>query len=118
MVEVGHLSNDALLLAANSTVSEDTSFAFSINKKPPRAYSDFLDRAGNYINGKALTLKKSGTVKTFQENPEGERCKEMKRLIEGTTGSIRQAHKEKRPRDSGPGLRAVRARKPRYDRYQ
>ena len=64
-MEVGHLSDDALLLAASSAVREDTPFAFSINKKPPWAYSDFLDRARNYKNAEALTSKKAGTVKTI-----------------------------------------------------
>ena len=64
-VEVGHLSDDALLLAASSVVRKDTPFTFSISKKPPRAYSDFLGRAKNYINAEALTSKKVGTVKTI-----------------------------------------------------
>ena len=58
-MEVGYLSDDALLLAASSVVREDTPFAFSISKKPPQAYSDFLDRARNYVNAEASTSKKS-----------------------------------------------------------
>ena len=54
-IEVGHLSDDALLLAASSAVREDTPFAFSIGKKPQRAYADFLGRARNYINAEAAT---------------------------------------------------------------
>ena len=57
-MEVGHLSDDALLLAASSAVREDTAFAFSISKKPLRAYSDFLDQAKNYVNAEASTSKK------------------------------------------------------------
>lgn len=72
MMEVGLLSDDALLLAANSTIREDTPFAFSINKKPPWTYSDFLDRARNYINAEALNSKKSGAAKTFGGNPKGD----------------------------------------------
>ena len=86
---MGHLSDDALLLAAISAVREDTPFAFSINKKPPRAYSDFLDRARKYINTEALSSKKSGTVKNLRGNPEGDRQKEMKRPGESTAGSDR-----------------------------
>ena len=57
--------DDALHLAASSVVHEDTPFAFSISKKPPRAYSNFLGQAKNYINAEALTSKKAGTVKTI-----------------------------------------------------
>ena len=91
---------------------------FSINKKPPRAYSDFLDRARNYINTEALTSKKSGTVKTIRGNPERDRQKEMKRPGESPAGSGRQAREEKRRRELGPHPKAVRARKLRYGRYQ
>ena len=57
-------------------------FAFSINKKPPRAYSDFLDRVRNYITDEALTSKKSGAAKTSREKPEGDQQKENKRPAE------------------------------------
>ena len=87
-VEVGHLSDDALLLAARSAVREDTLFAFSISKKPPRAYADFLSRARNYINAEAVTLKKSGSAKTSRGNPEGDRRKE-KRPVEAQAGNSR-----------------------------
>ena len=80
-VEVGYLSDDALLLAASSAVHENTPFAFSINKKLPRTYSDFLDQARNYVNVEALTLKRFGIVKTFRGNPEEDRRKE-KRPVE------------------------------------
>ena len=63
-IEVRHLSDDSLLLVASSAVREDMPFTFSISKKPPRAYSDFLGRARNYINAEASTLKKSGFAKT------------------------------------------------------
>ena len=72
-VEVGHLSDDALLLAASFAVREDTPFAFSISKKPPRVYANFLGRARNYINAEAATSKKSDSVKTHRGNPEGDR---------------------------------------------
>ena len=111
-VEVGHLSDDALLLAASLAIREDTPFAFSINKKPPRAYSDFLDQARNYINTEALTSKKPETVKTIRGNTEEDRRKEMKRPGKGTAGSGRQAREEKRPRKLGPYSEAIRARKP------
>ena len=78
-VEVGHLSDDALLLAVSSVVREDTPFAFSINMKPSRTYSDFLDRARNYINAEALTSKKYGAAKTYRGDPQGDRQKENKR---------------------------------------
>ena len=45
-MEVGHLSDDALLLAASSGVHENTPFAFSINKKLPQTYFDFLKLPG------------------------------------------------------------------------
>ena len=69
---MGHLSDDALLLAASSAIREDTPFAFLMNKKLPWMYSDFLDRAWNYINVEALTLKKSGATKTSRGDPEGD----------------------------------------------
>ena len=72
-IEVGHLSDDALLLAASSAVREDTPFAFSIGKKPPRTYADFLGRARNYVNAEAATSKKSGTSKNPRGSPEGDR---------------------------------------------
>ena len=75
---MGHLSDDALLLAASSAVREDTAFAFSISKKPPRVYSNFLDRARNYINAEASTSNKSVSAKTARGNLEGDRRKEMK----------------------------------------
>ena len=71
-MEVGHLSDDALLLAVSSAVCEDTPFAFSINMKPSRTYSDFLDRARNYINVEALTSKKSGAAKTSRGDSNGD----------------------------------------------
>ena len=43
MVEVGHLSDDALLLAASSGMHENMPFVFLINKKPPRTYSNFQE---------------------------------------------------------------------------
>lgn len=79
-VEVGHLSDDALLLAANYAVCEDTLFVFSINKKPPRTYSKFLDQARNYINAEASTSKKSGAAKPPEETPngiDGRRCRDL-----------------------------------------
>ena len=85
-MEVGHLSDDALLLVANYAVCEDTPFVFSINKKPPRTYSEFLDRARNYINAEASTSKKSGAVKTSRGNLKGDRWKEKKRPAETSTG--------------------------------
>ena len=81
-MEVGHLSDDALLLAASSAVRKDTPFAFSISNKPPRVYSDFLDRTRNYVNAEASTSKKSGSAKTSRGNLEGDRRKEMKRHVE------------------------------------
>ena len=83
------MSDDALLLAASSTVCEDTPLMFSINKKPPRMYSNFVERVRNYVNDEALTLKKSGAVKTFRGNPEGDRQKEMKRPVENPAGASR-----------------------------
>ena len=77
-----HLSDDALLLAASSAVREDTPFAFSISKKPHRAYSDFLNRARNYVNAEASILKKSGSAKASRGNLEGDHRKEMKRPVE------------------------------------
>ena len=85
-IVVGHLSDEALLLAASSAVRKDTPFAFSIGKKPPRAYADFLGRARNYINVEAATSKKSGPAKTSRGNPEGDRRKE-KRPVEAPTGN-------------------------------
>ena len=82
IVEVGHLSDDALLLAAISVVCEDTLFAFSTNKKLPRMYSNFLDRARNYVNAEALTSKKSGATKTSRADPkrtDGRRRKDLRR---------------------------------------
>ena len=109
------MSDDALLLAASSAVREDTPFAFSIRKKPPRAYADFLSRARNYVNAEATTSKKSGSAKTHRGNPEGDRRKE-KGPVEASTGHNRQPRDEKRPRDSGPS--SVRSRRPRYEKYQ
>ena len=80
------MSDDALLLAASSAVREDTPFAFSIGKKPPQAYADFLGRARNYINAEATTSKKSGRAKTSRGNPEGDRRKE-KRPVEAPAGN-------------------------------
>ena len=71
-MEVGHSSDDALLLVTSSAVREDTLFAFSINKKPPWTYFDFLERARNYINVEALTLKKSGAAKTSRGDSNGD----------------------------------------------
>ena len=88
-MEVGHLSDDALLLAASSTVREDTPFAFSISKKPPWAYSDFLGPARNYINVETATSKKSGSAKTSRGNLEGDSRREMKRPVELTAGGSR-----------------------------
>ena len=81
-MEIGHLSDDALLLAMTSAVREDTLFAFSINKKPPRTYSDFLEWARNYINAEALISKKLGAAKSSRGNPEGDQRKEKKRPVE------------------------------------
>ena len=97
---------------------EDTPFAFSISKKPPRVYADFLGRARNYINAEASTSKKSVSSKASCGNPERDRRKEMKRPVEGPVDSNRQHRDEKRPRDSGSGMVAARTRRPRYDRYQ
>ena len=88
-IEVGHLSDDALLLAASSVVREDTPFAFLISKKPPRGYADFLGRARNYINAEASTSKKSSSSKASRGNHEGDCRKEMKRPIEAPVGSNR-----------------------------
>ena len=63
-MEVEYLSDDALLLVATSAVCKDAPFVFSINEKPPRTYSDFLERDRNYINAEALTSKKCGAIKT------------------------------------------------------
>ena len=115
---MGHLSDDALLLAASSAVREDSPFVFSISKKALRAYTDFLGRARNYIKAEATTSKKSGSSKASRGNPEGDRRKEMKRPVETLVGNNRQHRDEKRPRESGPGSGAVRARRLRYDRYQ
>ena len=71
-MEVRRLSDDALLLAASSAVRGDTPFTFSISKKPPRAYSYFLDRARNYVNAEASTSKKSGSAKASRGNLEGD----------------------------------------------
>ena len=94
-MEVGLLSDDALLLAANSTIREDTPFAFSINKKRPRTYSDFLERVRNYINAEALTLKKSRAAKTFLGDPKGDRRKERKRPADNSTRGSYQTRDEK-----------------------
>ena len=80
------MSDDALLLAGSFAVREDTPFAFSIDKKPPRAYADFLGRARNYINVEAATSKKSGPAKTSRGNPERDRRKE-KRPVEAPAGN-------------------------------
>ena len=56
-VEVGHLSDDALLLAASSRIHENTPFGFSINKKPPQTYSDFLERARKLRQCRGLDFK-------------------------------------------------------------
>ena len=117
-IEVGHLSDDALLLAASSAVRKDTPFEFSISKKSLLVYADFLGRARNYINAEASTLKKSDSSKASRGNPEGDRRKEMKRPLETPVDSNRQHRDKKRSRDSGPGLGAVRAPRPRYDKYQ
>ena len=85
-MEVGNPSDDALLLAANSEVHENTPFAFSINKKLPQTYSDFLDRARNYVNVEAQTSKKSRASRTFKGNPEVDRPKE-KRPVDNPTGA-------------------------------
>ena len=69
-MEVGHLSDDPLLLAASSAVREDTPFAFSISNKPSRAYSDFR-RSRNYINVEVSTSKKSGPAKIPEETLKG-----------------------------------------------
>ena len=92
---VGHLSDDVLLLAANSAVREDTPFAFSVNKKRTRTYSDFLDRVRNYINAEALTLKKSRAAKTSLGDPKGDRWKERKRSADNSTRGSYQPHEEK-----------------------
>ena len=85
-MEVGHLADDALLLAANSAIHKDTPLVFSIHKKPPRTYPDFLVRARNYINAEASTSKKSEAMETFQGDPEGDRRK--KRPAETPTGTL------------------------------
>ena len=85
------MSDDALLLAAGSAVRVDTPFTFSIGKKPPRTYADFLGRARTYINVEASSSKKSGSAKTSRSNPEGDRRKEMKRPVEAPVGNNRQA---------------------------
>ena len=104
---MGHLSDDALLLATSCAVREDTSFAFSISKKPPGVYVDFLGRARNYIKADASTSKKSGSSKASRGNPEGDRRKEMKRPVEAPVGNNRQHREEKRPRNSGSRPGAV-----------
>ena len=104
-VEVGHLSDDALLLVASSAVREDTSFAFLINKKPPQLYSDFLERARNYVNAEALTSKRLGVVKNSPGNPKRDRQKEKKRPTETPAGGSQQPCEDKRPRDLGSGIR-------------
>ena len=100
---MGHLSDDALLLAASSAVREDTPFAFSIGKKPPKVYADFLGRARNYTNAEASTSKKSGSSKASRGNPDGDRRKEMKRPVEAPVGGNRQYRDEKRLRNSTSG---------------
>ena len=87
-VAVGPLADDALLLAANSAVREDTPFAFSVNKKPPRTYSDFLNRAWSYVNAEASTSKKPEAMKNSEGDPEGDRRK--KRLADSPEGRDRQ----------------------------
>ena len=57
-LEVGHLSDDALLMAANGAVRPGTPFAFSISKTPPGTFPEFLARAKKYINAEAGTSKK------------------------------------------------------------
>ena len=110
-MEVGHLSNDALQLAASSTGREDTLFAFSINKKPSWTYSDFLDRAKNYINAEALTSKKPGAAMSFRGDPERDYWKEKKRPAKTPAGGSHQ------PRDLHPGNEVARAHNQRYDTY-
>ena len=91
---MGHLSDDAMLLAASSAVREETPFAFSISKKPPRAYSDFLDRARNYVNAEVSTSKKSESAKSSRENLEGDRRKEMKRPVKPPLSAVGPARKK------------------------
>ena len=114
---VGHLSDDALLLAVSFAIREDTPFAFSINKKPPQTYSDFLDRARHYINAETLTSKKSGAVKTSRGNSKEDRRKEKKRLAETPVGGSHQSRDDKKHRDSHLGNEAARAHKQRYGMY-
>lgn len=68
-IEVGHFSDDVILLAANAAMRGDTQFAFSINKKPPRTFSNFLGHAKNYINAEAETSKKSQPSKALKGIP-------------------------------------------------
>ena len=70
-MEMRHFSDDALLLAASSAVREDTHFAFSISKKSPQAYSDFLDRAKNYVNSEATTRRSPGPQRPPEETLKG-----------------------------------------------
>ena len=90
-MEVGHFSDDALPLATSSAVREVTLFAFSISKKPPRAYLDFLHRARKYVNAEASTSKKSGSSKTSRGNHENDCRKEIKRPIKHPAADSRQA---------------------------
>ena len=92
-------------------------FAFSINKKPLQTYSDFLDRAREYINAEALTSKKSGATKTSKGNPERDRRKEKKRPGETPVGGSEQPREDKKPRDSGSGYKTARAGKQRNGKY-
>ena len=110
------MSHDALLLAASFAVRQDTPFAFSINKKPLWTYSNFLDRARNYINAEALTSKKFGATKTSRAT-EADRRKEKKRLAETLPGESQQPREDKKPRDSGSGYKTARAGKQRNGKY-
>ena len=94
-MEVGHLSDNVLLLAATSVVREDASFSFSINKKPSRTYSNFLERARNYINSKALASKNFGAANTSRGDSERGQQKEKKRLAKTSEGGSHRLRDEK-----------------------
>ena len=79
-------------------------------------YSDFLDQARNYINAEALNSKKPGAMKSSRGNPEGDRQKDKKRLVETPVRGSQQPHEDKRHRDLGVGYEAARACKQRYGR--
>ena len=103
--------------SATSAVREDAPFTFYINKKPPQTYSNFLERARNYINAETLTSKKSGAAKNSRGDPEGDLRKENKRPLETSVRGSHQPHDNKKYCDVYLGNEVARAHKQRYGTY-